>query len=415
VRSRILPALFTTAALAGVTLTVLACSDSETSNAPGDDADAASMPETSAPDANAGDRDAGAGLDATVPYDGAPAPVVCGVSPCVVHLVAGPSSYCGILDDGTVRCWGDPTLLARGDDAGAGNGPVTIDGVSGAVDLSMTSSQVCAVLADGGVDCWSADAPAPTQLADAPPAKRLALGASMSCAVATSGELDCWGDSFVFGSGPRTIDLAGRKAVDVAVSDSAAFVLDEDGVLKSWGKSGLLLGRATSIDVDLVARPVENLTKVRSFAMTSSHACAVSTGGVLSCWGDGDNAALGLGYSRDERYPVAVSFAAGDWPFQVASTDTHSCIRQTDGRVACWGGENPWGELGFATKTSVYVPSKVTGLPVDAVAMAVGLSSSCTLTKEGAVWCWGDNRRGQLGRGQPDSLRHWDPAKVVFP
>jgi len=414
--------LFAMSIGAGLTLTALACSESN--NAPRERFDAASPPGASLPEASTGaEDDAATAPDVLAPYDGAADPVVCDASPCVVRLVAGPSLYCGIIDDGTVRCWGDSTLLTPAIDADAGAeagadpgpGPVTIGGVADAVDLAITASRACAVLADGGVDCWDQSATTPTRLADAPATKRLALGTDMSCAVATSGELDCWGDSAIFGSRPRAIDLGGRKAVDVVVTDTAAFVLDEDGLLRSWGQSGLLLGRATSLMVDDVARAVTDLPKARSIASSSAHACAATTDGRLFCWGAAGDAMLGLGYSRDEHYPVAVSFPPGDFPYQVSAEDSHSCARSTAGTIACWGGENPWGELGYATKSAVYVPSKVAGLPPDVVAIAVGLSSSCALAKDGAVWCWGDDRNGQLGQGHSDSARHWTPARVVLP
>lgn len=398
----------------GAILGVLACS--ETSDAPpwdpsaDDSADAsgtdASLPETSVDPGDA------ATPDVVEPFDGSPAPVTCDGSPCVVRLAGGPSAYCGVMGDGTVRCWGDPALVSG--EADDDSGPTVIDGISGAVDLSMTASNVCAVLGDGGVDCWDAAERTPARLVDAPATAHLALGSEMSCAVAISGDLDCWGESAVFGSGPRTVDLGGAKAIDVAITDSAAFVLDDQGILRSWGAQGVLLGRATSLAVDTVPRPVVDLRPVRSFAASASHVCAVSTDGHLSCWGSGTNGLLGVGHARDENEPVAVSFAPGNWPFQVATSDSHSCARLTSGEVACWGGRNDWGELGFAMRSAVYVPSKLDSLASDVVAVATGVSSSCALTKGGAVWCWGDDRNGQLGQGTEDSSRHWTPTQVIF-
>src|SRR5262249_34617240 len=158
--------------------------------------------------------------------------------------------------------------------------------------------------------------------------------------------------------------------------------------------NGLLLGRTTSLSIDDVPRPVENLLNVRGLATSSTHACVTTGDGRLLCWGAGDDAMLGVGDSRDEKYPVALSFPSGIWPYQVSVSESPSCVRMTNGTVACWGGLNRFGELAFREQIPVYVPTKVSGLPPDIVVVAVGLSSSCALTKEGVVWCWGDNRSG---------------------
>ncbi|AKV02689.1 hypothetical protein AKJ09_09352 [Labilithrix luteola] len=403
----------------GFVVSAFACS--ETSDAPAwdsssDDTTDASRPDASLPETSASVEDASV-PDVVEPYDGSPAPVACDGSPCVVRLVGGPSVFCGVIDDGTVRCWGEPSLVGGAPDDGSdpNPGPAAIAGIAGAIDIAITSSNVCAVLGDGGVDCWDAVDRTPVRSSDAPSTLRLALGAEMSCAVALNGDLDCWGDSALFGSGLRTVGLGGRKAVDVAVTDTAAFVLDDEGTLCSWGARGVTLGRSTSLDVDDVPRPVVGLPPVRSFAASASHVCAVTTDGRLFCWGNGTNGLLGVGHARDESEPADVSFAQGDWPFQISAADSHSCARLTNGEVACWGGGNTWGELGFATRSAAYVPSKLTTLAPDIVAVATGLSSSCALTKGGAVWCWGDDRSGQLGQGKEDSSRHWTPTQVTFP
>ena len=100
----------------------------------------------------------------------------------------------------------------------------------------------------------------------------------------------------------------------------------------------------------------------------------------------------------------------------VATADQHTCARTTTSDVYCWGGVNARGELGLVAKQGVYSPTRVTlpaGPPV--VAVAVGNTSSCALRSDGSVLCWGDNTRGQLGRGSRDERRHPEPQVVVFP
>src|SRR5258706_14716915 len=77
------------------------------------------------------------------------------------------------------------------------------------------------------------------------------------------------------------------------------------------------------------------------------------------------------------------------------------------GGVRCWGA-NGEGELGDNSRTTRMIPVAVAGLAADVVAIAAGSFHTCALSRAGAVKCWGDNTRGQLGDG---SLRsHSEPV-----
>jgi alpha-tubulin suppressor-like RCC1 family protein len=65
---------------------------------------------------------------------------------------------------------------------------------------------------------------------------------------------------------------------------------------------------------------------------------------------------------------------------------------------------------GNASKTPTGTPAPVEGA-IDAVAVATGNKHACLVDTSGAVWCWGDDRWGALGRGRVT----WrdEPARVV--
>lgn len=50
--------------------------------------------------------------------------------------------------------------------------------------------------------------------------------------------------------------------------------------------------------------------------------------------------------------------------------------------------------------------------PVTFVAVDAGTAFTCAIASDGAAYCWGVNRRGQLGLGAPDTLAHPAPAPV---
>jgi alpha-tubulin suppressor-like RCC1 family protein len=73
----------------------------------------------------------------------------------------------------------------------------------------------------------------------------------------------------------------------------------------------------------------------------------------------------------------------------------HACGLTSDGVAYCWG-DNDWGQLGDGTGTTSIEPVPVTGA-ARFTTIAAGGYNTCALTVEGTAHCWGDNSRGQLG------------------
>lgn len=68
----------------------------------------------------------------------------------------------------------------------------------------------------------------------------------------------------------------------------------------------------------------------------------------------------------------------------------------SDGAAYCWG-DNKRSQLGFSGTGDVSVPRKVDG-PSDVTAVTTGTGTSCALVTDGA-YCWGQNDQGQVGDG----------------
>jgi len=422
----------------------------------------ASLPETGAvPDALAPDAP-----DTKPPFDPKDEPVVCAEEPCAVELTAGENHFCVRMSDGTARCWGDDARGSLGGPSPALDGgvhTVTVDGLTGAAQISAGGTTTCARLDDGGVVCWGGndvgqlgralDPPsvddgahpeiAPVALPSA--ATRVDVGVRSACATLTSGEVWCWGansqrllarDTDAGTGGPAPADLGALAITRTAAGTDTAFGITTTGELVSWGSTagtnGSVSGRIASLSPD--PRPVLiDVDGVTSFAVSSTtmyqpgggfprpparglaHACAVSKAGLLYCWGDSNAGAMGTGLPDVARLPTLAAVESDKaYPQQVAAGGEITCVRLTDGSVQC-AGDDGLGALGRgkAEKFSMFfVPA--TAFEGHAVRVATSRGAVCALVQGGSVVCWGSNLLGELGQGTTDDEPHPSPVPVAF-
>ena len=80
----------------------------------------------------------------------------------------------------------------------------------------------------------------------------------------------------------------------------------------------------------------------------------------------------------------------------------HTCGLTTGGAIYCWG-NNRAGELGNGAVSYVNSSPVLVSGESSFVAIAAGYQYSCGLTTGGAAYCWGDNASGQLGNGNSTS------------
>lgn len=185
-----------------------------------------------------------------------------GVSDAIVIAAEGMTT-CALLRSGEVKCWGSGPALGPRDltDARPAWAPVTIEGVKGAVQISVGGRHACARNGAGAVTCWGADGhkpynprtgavdPAPLAPVRVPIADAIdiASGDRVTCAVRQTGVVSCWGDlDDVTRGGPE--DMYGtwifdvrnlRNAVNVGVGDRHACALTSSGSGYCWGSGDL--------------------------------------------------------------------------------------------------------------------------------------------------------------------------------
>jgi alpha-tubulin suppressor-like RCC1 family protein len=186
------------------------------------------------------------GLDDTIPRganaaDMTTLPAVSlGAGRTAVAIAAGSSHTCALLDNGTVKCWGDNSWgeLGTGDGNDYGGGSSTSG--TGAPVLPMASLPSAAL----GVGRT---------------ATAIAVGDVTSCAVLDNGLVTCWGDggSGQLGNGTSSTSaplpvtaysvLVGHAATAIALGDEHVCASADDGTVRCWGiDDGGRLGRNTN-------------------------------------------------------------------------------------------------------------------------------------------------------------------------
>jgi len=241
----------------------------------------------------------------------------------------------------------------------------------------------------------------------------------------------------------------GPWAKTVAAGGHHTCALHPDGGVSCWGSSSQgQLGNGSSSGSSNVPVAVAVLSSVSQLVTGSSHACALHSGGKVSCWGDRFNGQIGSGdkdgyavvpeaagtmsdalfVATGAYFSLAVRKGATLWgwgngnggqllqdsltsksdPVQlkpildVQSTcggDRHACALHGDGSVACWG-RNTDGQVGHGDtgQNEIIAAGTVVGLP-KVIGIACGYVNTCAWDGAGKAWCWGSNISGQLATG----------------
>lgn len=152
---------------------------------------------------------------------------------------------------------------------------------------------------------------------------------------------------------------------------------------------------------------------VPKMALGFGTSCAIKGDQSLWCWGNGVEGATGHGLNRRQLQPTAVQGVTD--AVQVATDVGLSCAVTSTSRVMCFG-TNAHGELGLGTTTSSDGRAHAVEALTDVAEVAVGRGFACALSAaDGSVFCWGDNRKGQLGRGTLSEMETFPDAVVGMP
>ncbi len=252
---------------------------------------------------------------------------VSNLSTGVVAITAGYDHTCALTTLGAVLCWGHNGTGQLGNNSTTDSHvpvPAVARYFGGAVAaITAGFGHTCALTTTGAVKCFgfdgtgalgnnsTTDSPIPVGVSGLDSGvAAIAAGATHTCALTTTGAMQCWGSN---GNG---------QVGNNATTDSHVPV------------------------------PVSTLTS-GVMAITSGyvHTCALTTAGAMKCWGANSNGELGNNSITDSHVPTPVSsLANGVASIASGSSADHSCALTTQGVVFCWG-SNSYGELGNNSTT----------------------------------------------------------------
>lgn len=392
----------------------------------------------------------------------------------VLELKGNFNSTCALKNDRSLWCWGTGAngILGQGttvtistpvqvkDSLGTG----FLENVS---DFSVGHTQACAII-DEEVYCWGlsrrvgVDADGSTNLprhiSELSGAVRIESGDYHSCTLSNTGEVYCWGDNRNFQIGgvevreviiPRKIALGAVVVKDLSLGNGAnpsyarSCVLATDGRFYCWGTSGL--GSFGSIlpilSQSFALQPEANIT---SLSIAGSSVCLIKNNQPYSSgyndYAQFDNDRYIISspvpistdtvsdyscsrystcfVSSSELYCKGLSYtgiqkitALGNNVVRAIAGSHTTCALTSDDELKCWG-TNSSGQVGNGT-TTTSVAATSPYLTMTNVLAAEGSSSFfCALKHDKTVWCWGSNQHGSIGHDNASELIVNNPTMV---
>ena len=341
-----------------------------------------------------------------------------------VAISAGTGHTCAVTASGGLKCWGRNNIgqLGNGTNENFSVEPVDVTGLSsGVTTVSAGQVHTCALTTSGGIKCWGDNSSGQlgdgTNTARTTPVDVIGLTSGISavsasgrhtCAVTTAGGVLCWGSNVEgqLGDGTTTgrsapVEVIGLPSRLTAISAgrSHTCAVTTSGIVYCWGSnSNGQLGDGTTVDQSSAVVVSSLTTGVAIISAGGWHTCAINESGVLSCWGLGGNGQLGLGSISARPHPTEVTGIA-DEIIDVSTGGSHTCAVIISGEIMCWG-LNQFGELGNQSSSRSLIPVRVVGftlvdpnqvarIPQTAVSMTLGHQHTCAITLVGGLKCWG--------------------------
>ena len=324
------------------------------------------------------------------------------------RTVSGTNRTCAILSN-NVWCWGKNDMGQLGDGTThSSNIPVKVRSIGDMrngkiIDIFTAQHHSCVLTQLGSnkkVYCWGDNSFG--QLGNG----SSGAGNYSSVPVEVSGAL----------AGKDVTSIGGTGDVSCAIASGKIYCWGRNNMGQlGFGNPGNPGFRATPVQINSGGhnRLPSNYfaTKLATGGSRSQTMCTITTEKRAYCWGLARFGQMGIGPISGNHYSYAtrvkdlenvtdISQDGYTWASDHAYV-SHTCAIAS-GRVYCWGGagRGQSGPLGHGAFGAHFQPVQVNGLPGVPLRIEVGIAHSCALVNDHGnknVYCWGDNKLGQLG------------------
>lgn len=211
---------------------------------------------------------------------------------------------------------------------------------------------------------------------------------------------------------------ATKEYSNVAVGSYHTLALSNDGTVWAWGNNQYgQLGRNNKINSNVPAQVLQSengiitpITNVSNIAAGQLCSFAVKADGTVWAWGCNVYGQLGDGTTVDKSVAIKINGLSNIIKISAAADHVLALSNQASGNQVYSWGKNEFGQLGLGHANSQFntpqlVRDENNNLLNNVSDVSVGAYYS-TAIKGGAVYTWGYNEYGQLGRASDPSLNY---------
>jgi alpha-tubulin suppressor-like RCC1 family protein len=328
----------------------------------------------------------------------------------IIKVETGDTHSYALKSDGTVWAWGpgDGGKLGDGKINVPSHTPVQVVGpgnigfLTGIVDISGGYSHALALKSDGTVWAWGMNLYGET-------------GENDSSTINYSP---------IQVKGPGNVGFL-TNIVQITSGNFNSFALKNDGTVWSWGYNDKgRLGDGTTVNkttpIQVVGKDgIGYLTNVKKISGGNYHTLTIKNDGTLWGWGTNTYGQLGNNTQVDSYTPVqtlgkdGISYLVNIE--DIAAGGDHSVALLKNRTVLTWG-TNIYGQLGDNTLVGKIIPVQVkgpagVGILTDVFYIAAGQGNTIAMKRNGEIWGWGRNTKGQLDDGS--SINKLSPVKSL--
>ncbi|XGC79866.1 hypothetical protein ACES2L_11050 [Bdellovibrio bacteriovorus] len=337
---------------------------------------------------------------------------------------------CGVTLSNTLNCWGHNGLMQLADNTTTNRLlPVAADSGTLYSSVSAAGSRACGITSDGGLKCWgSLDGEKTRSIHPLGSGngskyfinrfKNVNLGfsfanfsgytsnssdaSSSSCGI-ESNKLYCWGTTDAGSStGDGTANASSRRPAPIWLDPETQYAslppshlgdkcaLTTGGIIKCWGKNDYgELGQVPAAAGSSVTRPqvADPTTQYSAISMNLTNTCGITTTGILKCMGRNNVGQIGDGNNPTDAKAMT-TVDPGVTYLTVSVGQTHACAITSANVLKCWGQNGTSGAVGNNSTLQVNTPT-VIDFGVQYKKVSSYGSSNCAITVNNKLKCWG--------------------------